>query len=93
MARQEIEKVVGETIAAIQKGELFSDRFLPAEVEVGQVQFWRSGINHLATTAQSANLVKVLLQSENNGQKELFELTIEKSVQDSWKPSELKRLK
>ncbi|HHX74625.1 MAG TPA: hypothetical protein GX699_06955 [Firmicutes bacterium] len=93
LERQEIEKVVGETIAAIQKGELFSDRFLPAEVEVGQVQFWRSGINHLATTAQSANLVKVLLQSENNGQKELFELTIEKSVQDSWKPSELKRLK
>ncbi|NLM46119.1 MAG: hypothetical protein GX200_04900 [Firmicutes bacterium] len=91
--RQEVEMVARETIAAIQKGELFPDHFLPPETEVGQVQFWRSGINHFATTVQNANLVKILLQSETNGQKELSELILEKSVQGTWKPTALNRLK
>ncbi|NLM52846.1 MAG: hypothetical protein GX197_08535, partial [Firmicutes bacterium] len=89
--RQEVEKVARETIAAIQKGEIFPDKLIPPEIEVGQIQFWRSGINHLATTAQSANLVKVLLQSENR--QELYELILEKSVQGTWKPTALNRLK
>ena len=91
--RQEIEVIIESTIAAIQKGELFPDRFLPEATEIGQIQFWRSGINHLATTAQNANLVKVLLQSTNNDQPALYELILEKSVQGAWKPSELNQLK
>ncbi|ARE86997.1 hypothetical protein [Clostridium formicaceticum] len=84
--RKEIEEVVQETIDKIQTGKLFSGEFENKEVMMGQIQFWMSGIPHLAPSAEDANAVKVFLQADNQ---EIYKLVLEKINQSIWKPTKL----
>ncbi|MBS4024879.1 MAG: hypothetical protein KGZ96_04290 [Clostridia bacterium] len=87
----ELQEIVRETVAKLQTGTIFSGELENKQILIGQIQFWRSGIPHLAPSVESADSVKVFLQVKNQGKQEIYKLVLEKENQNSWKPVKLTR--
>jgi hypothetical protein len=87
--REDIEEIVQETVTMIQTGKLFAGELDNSQILIGQIQFWRSGLPHLASSVGSANSVKVFLQVKNQGKEEIYKLVLEKVNQSYWKPVKL----
>jgi hypothetical protein len=89
--RVEILATAKELVAKIQTGAIFSGELKNREITIGQIQFWRSGLPHLAPSVESANSVKIYLLVKNQGKQENYKLVLEKVNQNSWKPVKLSK--
>ncbi|ABR46523.1 hypothetical protein Amet_0291 [Alkaliphilus metalliredigens QYMF] len=87
--REEIEKILQETIEKIRIGKLFPGKLEDKEITLGQVQFWLSRMPRLAPNIESANAVKVFLQVNQEGREEVYKLVLEKVEQNLWQPTKL----
>ncbi|WHH60882.1 lipoprotein [Petroclostridium sp. X23] len=87
--RKEIEEIIQETVDNIQLGKLFSGKLESKEINIGQIQFWRSGKPHLAPNIESADSIRVLLQVTNQGKEEIYKLVLEKVNQSYFEPVKL----
>ncbi|AKL94843.1 hypothetical protein CACET_c13780 [Clostridium aceticum] len=84
--REEVEEILQEVVEKIQMGKLFSGELANKAITIGQIQFWLSGMAHLAPNVESANSVKVFLQVEGE---DIYKLVLEKINHNSWKPIKL----
>lgn len=87
--QQEIERYVKEAV----EGQLFPNVLTDKVVEVGQIQFWRTGRPHLASSVETANACKVYLKvfesDSNNSNPQIYKLVLEKRNQHYWRPVKL----
>lgn len=58
------------------------------EVTIGQIQFWRRGVQNFAVNVESANLVKVYLKVHGE-EKPIYKLILEKVSQNNWELTKL----
>jgi len=89
--RESLEKIIKKYVSDAQKGKLFPGELEGKEVEIGQIQFWTSGLPHLAPDVESANYCKVYLKVNNKGKQEILKMVLDRRNQNYWKPIKLSR--
>ncbi|MGF7184612.1 hypothetical protein GGQ84_000696 [Desulfitispora alkaliphila] len=81
--REEVEKAVSEAVE-YYRGELGE-----GPVQLGQIQFIRSGIMNWASNVERADLCQVYLLTEDEG---AYKLTLQKTPSARWLPLELEKV-
>jgi len=87
--REELQQKIEEFVEETQNGKIFPGELEGKEVEIGQIQFWRSSMPHLSPDIQSANYCKIYLKVKNGGKEEIYKMVLDKKNQNYWKPTKL----
>lgn len=87
--REEVKQKVEKYVQEAQSGKIFPGKLENKEVEIGQIQFWRSSMPHLSPDVRTANFCKVYLKVKENGREEIYKLVLDRKNQNYWKPTKL----
>lgn len=87
--REEVKNLVEKYVMDAQEGKIFSGILEGKEVEIGQIQFWRYSLPHLAPNIETANFCKVYLKVKSNGQEKIYKMVLDRQNQNYWKPTKL----
>lgn len=86
---QKVYNLVNDYIKDIKAGKIFPNILENKEMEMGQIQFWRSNLPHLSSNIEGANSCKVYLKVKENNKRVIYKLILEKKNDNNWKPISL----